>query len=163
MPWAPYERYHELLHTSDVALLPLEPTPFNSMKSDLKFVQCAKHCVVALASPTVYAETIREGETGFLYRSPEQFEERLRHLLDDAGLRQRVAERAYRWVAENRLLSQHYRKRQAWYLQMRDALPGLNAELRQRTPELGLYGSLRADAPTVHSPGLSRPVWSPWP
>jgi glycosyltransferase involved in cell wall biosynthesis len=135
-PWCPYERYHEILHGCDLALLPLEPTRFNGMKSDLKLLQCAGHGVVVLASPTVYDGSVVEGETGFLYRSPVEFEGKLRQLIDDAGLRLRVAERAYQWVRDNRLLAQHYRKRHAWYFQLRDQLPRLNADLLRRLPEL---------------------------
>lgn len=39
-PLCSYERYHELLHSADIALLPLEPTRFNQHKSDLKFIEC---------------------------------------------------------------------------------------------------------------------------
>jgi SAM-dependent methyltransferase len=135
-PFCPYDRYEEVLRECDVALLPLAPTRFNSMKSDLKFLECAGHGVVALASPTVYAQTIRDGELGFLYHCPREFEERLRQLIEDGKLRRRVAANAYRWVGENRLLCQHYRQRYDWYVRLRDLLPQLNEELRVRAPEL---------------------------
>ncbi len=135
-PYCPYERYEAILHGCDVALLPLEPTRFNEMKSDLKFLECAGHGVVALASPTVYGQTIVDGESGVLYHTPAEFEERLRVLLDDAALRQRIAGRAYAYVREQRLLGQHYRERYEWYLRMRDLLPELTADLRKRAPEL---------------------------
>ena len=37
---------------------------------------------------------------------------------------------------ESRLLEQHYLARYEWYLKMCDQLPQLNAELRERVPEL---------------------------
>jgi ubiquinone/menaquinone biosynthesis C-methylase UbiE len=135
-PWCAYERYHAILHTCDIGLLPLNPTRFNSMKSDLKFLECASHGVVALASPTAYEQTVAHGETGFLFRSPTEFETKLRLLLDDFAIRRRVATAAYAWVRANRLLSQHYRHRYNWYLHMRDSLPQLNQELRGRVPAL---------------------------
>jgi glycosyltransferase involved in cell wall biosynthesis len=135
-PFCPYDRYLELLYGCDVALLPLNPTRFNRMKSDLKFLECAAHGVATLASPTVYADSIIEGETGLLYRSPEDFEARLRHLIEDMALRRRIADNAYRWVRDNRLLAQHYRKRLDWYRDLRGRLPQLNQELRSRVPEL---------------------------
>jgi SAM-dependent methyltransferase len=137
-PWCAYERYHELLLGVDVALLPLNPTRFNSMKSDLKFIQCAAHGVVTLASPTVYEQTLRDGETGFLYRSGTEFEDRLRQLLAEADLRRQVADRAYQYVRDHRMLGQHFRRRHAWYLELRGELPRLNAELRLRVPKLSL-------------------------
>src|SRR5262249_2644497 len=102
----------------------------------LKFLECAGHGVAVLASPTAYEGSVRDGERGLLYRSEEEFEERLRRLLDDAGLRRRLAANAYAWVRDHRLLAQHYRQRYDWYLGMRDRLPALNEELRRRAPEL---------------------------
>ena len=61
-PLCAYDRYHELLHAADIALLPLEPTRFNQHKSDLKFIECAAHGVAALASSTVYGRTIIHDE-----------------------------------------------------------------------------------------------------
>jgi glycosyltransferase involved in cell wall biosynthesis len=131
-----YERYKEILHTCDIGILPLNPTRFNSMKSDLKFIECAGHGVAVLASPTVYEGSIIEGETGLIYHSVAEFEEKLRKLISDSQWRQSIAQNAYNWVKKNRLLSQHYRQRRDWYLKMREELPRLNAELKSRVPEL---------------------------
>ena len=104
---APYERYTAALHDADIALLPLRDTEFNRAKSDLKFIEAAGHGAVALASPTVYAETIRDGETGLIFRSTEEFAEKLDLLIERADLRRSLAEHAYRYVAEHRLLEYH--------------------------------------------------------
>jgi glycosyltransferase involved in cell wall biosynthesis len=135
-PFCPYERYADVLRGCDVALLPLLPTPFNRMKSDLKYLECAAHGVVALASPTVYEGSLVDGATGLLFRSPEEFEERLRALIRDGELRARLAANAYAWVAQHRLLGQHFRRRYDWYLHLRSMLPQLNVDLRRRAPEL---------------------------
>src|SRR5262249_25680267 len=135
-PYCPYARYEELLHGCDIGLLPLEPTRFNEMKSDLKWLECAAHGVVALASPTVYGRSIVAGETGLIYHSVEEFEGQLRELIGNRSWRQRIAGQAYEWVKHKRLLSQHYRARYQWYLQMLDRLPQLTEELRLRVPEL---------------------------
>jgi precorrin-6B methylase 2 len=138
LPFCPYDRYQEVLGSSDIALLPLNPTRFNTLKSDLKFIECAAHGVVALASPTVYGRTIRPGETGLIFGSPAECEALLAQLIADAPLRDRLAAAAYRYVADHRLLAQHYRERYRWYTQMLDRLPALNRELRARVPELFL-------------------------
>ncbi len=132
----PYDRYQQLLSGSDIALLPLAPTDFNRCKSDLKFIECAAQGAVALASPTVYEHSIVPEETGLIYGSPEEFGEQLRRLVADEALRKRLADNAYRWVKENRLLSQHYRERHHWYLSMLDALPRLTEQLYERIPAL---------------------------
>lgn len=104
---APYERYTAALHDADIALLPLRDTEFNCAKSDLKFIEAAGHGAVALASPTVYAKTMRDGETGLIFRSPEEFAKKLDLLIECADLRRTLAEHAYRYVAEHRLLEYH--------------------------------------------------------
>jgi glycosyltransferase involved in cell wall biosynthesis len=134
-PLCNYERYVQILRTCDVALLPLLPNSFNLNKSDLKFVECAGHGVAALASPTVYQESLVDDVTGVFFRSPGEFEDRLRLLLRDAALRQRLTTAAYAWVEKHRLLAYHFMERYDWYLRMRAMLPQLNAELRQRAPE----------------------------
>ena len=104
---APYERYTAALHASDIALLPLRDTEFNRAKSDLKFIESAGHGATVLASPTVYAGTVHDGETGLIFRSPKEFAQKLDLLIRRADLRRTLAENAYRYVAEHRLLDQH--------------------------------------------------------
>jgi glycosyltransferase involved in cell wall biosynthesis len=106
------------------------------MKSDLKFVECAGHGVAVLASPTVYERSLVDGETGFIYRSVEEFEAKLLELISNTQLRRKLVANAYEWVKQNRMLSQHYRERREWYLEMRDRLPELNEALRDRVPQL---------------------------
>ncbi|MFO8038451.1 MAG: glycosyltransferase [Sodalinema sp.] len=135
-PTCSYPRYQELLREADVALLPLINTEFNSMKSDLKFIECAGQGVAVLASPTVYAGSVEDGQTGVLYETLDQFEEKFRRLVTDTPWRRQLAQNAYDWVRDHRLLSLHYRERVAWYWEMRSRLPELNEALRQRVPAI---------------------------
>jgi precorrin-6B methylase 2 len=135
-PLCSYDRYHELLHAADIALLPLEPTRFNQHKSDLKFIECAAHGVAALASPTVYGRTIVHDETGLVYQSADEFGVLLDRLIHDPSLRCRLAKNAYRFVFENRLLSRQFRRRHDWYRRMFERRSELETELRRRVPEL---------------------------
>ena len=102
-----YDRYMAALHSSDIALLPLNDTEFNRAKSDLKFIEAAGNGAAVLAAPTVYAATVRDGETGLIYHSPKEFAQKLDLLICRADLRRRLAENAYRYVAEQRLLAGH--------------------------------------------------------
>ena len=136
-PFCAYANYQQVMRSSTVALLPLEPTRFNKMKSDLKFVvECAGQGVAVLASPTVYERSLQDGKTGLLYRSVEDFAAKFQELLINPTLRQQLGQAAYQWVAQNRLLEHHAQDRAKWYFQMRDRLPELNEALKQRTPEL---------------------------
>jgi SAM-dependent methyltransferase len=135
-PGAPYPDYLATLRASDIAFLPLAPDREGRMKSDLLFIECAGQGVCALASPTVYEETLVDGQTGCLFRTADELEARLTALLEDRALRRRLASNAYAYVARERLLSQHYRERSQWYLGLLGELPRLNRELRERSPEL---------------------------
>jgi SAM-dependent methyltransferase len=135
-PFIPYREYLNILNVCDLSILPLLNNRVNSMKSDLKFLECGAYGVTVLASPTVYEKTIKEGETGLIYRNESEFETLLRELITDSKLRHNLANNAYNWVKNNRLLCQHYQQRSQWYKKMRDDLPRLNLELKQRVPEL---------------------------
>ena len=104
---APYEVYTAALHASDIALLPLNDNIFNRAKSDLKFIEAAGHGAAVLASPVVYRKKVRDGKTGLIYRSTRDFSEKLANLIERPKLRVRLAENAYRYVKEHRLLDQH--------------------------------------------------------
>jgi glycosyltransferase involved in cell wall biosynthesis len=127
-----YHDYEATIRSSDIAILPLQPSRFNAMKSDLKFLECAAHGVVALASPTVYEQSVKDGETGFLYHNPAEFAEKLVILLENRKLRRHIAKNAYHWLAQHRLLSCHYKERYHWYLEMFEKLPELNQSLKCR-------------------------------
>jgi glycosyltransferase involved in cell wall biosynthesis len=137
-PTCPYARYCEILGNSDIALLPLADTEFNRMKSDLKYIEAAAHGVVALASPTVYCTTLKDGENGMLFANPEQFFIKLQLLLNNFKLRQRLRRNAYNYVLEHRLLSQQIVQRLAWYrhlLDHRDELERLRLARLKDMPE----------------------------
>ena len=135
-PFSPYNIYEKILRECDIAILPLECNRFNSMKSDLKFIEAAGHGVTVLASPTVYKDSIENEKTGLIYNSTEEFEEKLVKLIEDSSFRHELAKNAYNYVAENRLLSMHYKERTDWYYKMTENLPQLNEELKLRSPEL---------------------------
>lgn len=132
LPFCPYPEYTAALRRADIAILPLLPTRFNRMKSDLKFLECAAHGVATLASPTVYEQSIEEGKTGLIYRNPAEFAEKLVLLIGDAGFRRDIAAHAYQWVVGHRMLRDHYRQRYEWYLSMVRRLPELEEGLRSR-------------------------------
>ena len=132
---APYERYVEELHASDIALLPLNDTEFNRAKSDLKFIEAAGNGAAVLAAPTVYAATVRDGETGLIYRSPREFAQKLDLLIRRADLRRSLAENAYRYVAEQRLLAGHLDAYILAYRELFDRREELERERLRRVAE----------------------------
>ena len=130
--FVPYQVYQEALHSSDISFLPLRDTAFNRTKSDLKFIESAGHGAVVLASPTVYEKTVREGRTGFIYRNPREFGEKLSLLVEDRERRMETAEAAYEYVRRERLLASHYQERLNWYREMVDRRQELDEEVSRR-------------------------------
>ena len=130
--YVPYDVYEQELRTSHISLLPLRDNIFNRSKSDLKFIECAGNGSVVLASPTVYSNTVKDGETGFIYHDVNEFYNKLRFLINNNQKRCEVAEKAYDYVKHNRLLSQHYEERWDWYNELLARLPELNAETQKR-------------------------------
>ena len=151
--YVPYEVYEQALRTTHIALLPLRDNIFNRSKSDLKFIECAGNGSVALASPTVYSNTIKDGETGFIYQDVNDFYNKLKLLINNHNKRREMAEKAYDYVKHNRLLSQHYEERWDWYNELLARLPELNAETYKRiellkTKGLSAFGGF-ADSDTT--------------
>ena len=81
----------------DINIAPLEAgNLFCEAKSELKYFEAALAGVCTVASPTApMAEAIRNGETGILADTPEDWCEAISALITDAKLRQRLAHAAY--------------------------------------------------------------------
>ena len=135
-PLCDYPTYRRLIRDADIALLPLEDTPFNRGKSDLKFIESAAQGTVALASPVVYAETLRDGETGVLFTDAASFEDRLDRLLGDAAWRDRIRRAAHAYVRDHRMQAAQTGTRLAWYRDLVARRPALTEAIYQRVPDL---------------------------
>lgn len=128
----PHDRYRALLGDADIALLPLADVAKNRLKSDLKFIECAAEGTAVLASPVVYEGTVRHGETGLIFRTPHQFGLKLRALVGDRSLRQRLVRAAHAHVARERRLEDHVTARIDWYRSLLDQRALLDVEMRGR-------------------------------
>jgi hypothetical protein len=131
-----YAEYLDVLRTADIVLMPLGDTEFNRCKSDLKFLEASACGAVALASPVVYGGSIRNWDTGAIFASPDEFAGALARLIEDAPLRQRLAQQAYRYVAEERQLDGQVAARELWYRSLVARRRELTAALLARVPEL---------------------------
>ena len=132
----PYAKYEAELSSSDIALLPLQDNIFNRAKSDLKFIECANCGTVALASPVVYSDVVKDGENGFIFRDLKDFSDKLKILIDNPNLRQKISKAAYNYVKHNRLMSQHYEERLDWYSELFAKLPELTKEAVARIEKI---------------------------
>ena len=131
-----YDDYLSCLHRSDIALMPLDETPQNMCKSDIKFLEAAACGAAAIASPTIYSETIKAGETGLIATQPIHWEHGLKQLIERPGLRLRLSDNANRYVRENRMLMQHIHKRVEWYHELWANRHEVNKRILADFPEI---------------------------
>jgi hypothetical protein len=136
VPTSDYQTYLTLLGQAEISFMPLRDTPFNRAKSDLKFIEAGAARVAALASATVYEGSIRDGETGLLFRSPEELHEQLTRLVTTPAFARGLAEAARVWVAESRMDAYQVRDRVRWYRGLLDRRDELTRALFERVPEL---------------------------
>ena len=135
-PMVEYPAYLELLATSEISFMPLADTSFNRGKSDLKFIEAAAARVVALASPVVYSESVQDGRTGVLFRSPEELQQRLVQLVVSPDLARGIGDAGRAWVAQTRMIAYQTAQRRAWYRSLWARREALHAALLARMPML---------------------------
>lgn len=116
--------------------MPLGDTLFNRAKSDLKFIEASAARVVSLASPVVYENSLVDGQTGLLFRSPDALRMQLLRLLAYPDAAQRMANAARDYVARERMLAYQTEARIAWYRSLWDRRDALTEALRARVPRL---------------------------
>lgn len=136
-PLANYADYRAAMGRCELAFLPLADTRFNRMKSDLKAVEAGGHRLCCLASPTVYADSIRHGETGVIVRSPDDLVAALRDLVADPAQARAMADAAHDWVRRERLHAHQVAARIAWYRGLWERRAALDAALLERVPAVG--------------------------
>jgi glycosyltransferase involved in cell wall biosynthesis len=91
--WLPLDLYPLGWHGWDVACCPLADTGFNVHKSPIKAFEAAAAGAAVVASPPVYGRVLEPGRDGLLATTPDEWEDALARLVQDAGLRQRLARR----------------------------------------------------------------------
>lgn len=133
--YIPYEHYLRTMRKSDIILMPLSNNEFNVGKSDIKFLEASAQGVAAIASPTVYSDTIEDRKTGFIYHSPEEFRSKLEILITNSKKRREMARAAYDYVKENRMLADHYMERVNWYWDLYRRREELSKSLVHRIEE----------------------------
>jgi glycosyltransferase involved in cell wall biosynthesis len=136
LPLLPYKDYLELLATADIAVLPIVGNEFEMYKSPLKFLECASRGAVCVASPALYADVIRERETGLIARTPEEWAWALQHLIAHPAERVRLAKAAWHDVRDQHMMSMQVKARETWYRGLCENRAELTRALLERHPEL---------------------------
>jgi SAM-dependent methyltransferase/glycosyltransferase involved in cell wall biosynthesis len=135
-PLCDYQTYQDLLSRCEVSFMPLNDTPFNRCKSDLKFVEAGAFRVTALASPIAYGDSIEDGRTGVLFRSPEELQQRLLRLVANPEAGRSLGDAARAYVADQRMMAYQVGRRISWYRSLCERRDALHAALLRRVPAL---------------------------
>ena len=112
-------KYYNFLDTIDIGLAPLQDTPYNRCRSDVKFVEYAAHGVVpVLQDLAPYQKAGVPAETRYLFKNPEQLVGLLNELVAKSALRQTVTEKALGHIKRHRLEEQHAARRLEFYVHL---------------------------------------------
>ncbi len=121
--WMPHDAYLLKLSTlsHDINLAPLDDNRFNRCKSAIKFYESSAiyRPAASLVQDVAPYQEVIEGETGMRFKDPDEFEEKLCTLIEDATLRKRLGENAKQWVKENRDAEKTVPRLIEWYRSMR--------------------------------------------
>jgi len=137
-PLCDYDTYMDLLGSSEISLMPLDDTPFNRAKSDLKFIEAGACRVASLASSVVYRNSIVHGETGLIFNDPDEFHRLFLRLTMVPDLALELGGNARRMVSRHRMLADQVQPRIAWYRDLWERRAELTEALRARIEGLPL-------------------------
>lgn len=91
LPWMSVYEYPQGLLNIDIGCCPLEDRPFNRSKSPIKAWEYALSGAAVVASPAVYRHVVREGASGLLAETADEWEAALSALLEDEERRRATA------------------------------------------------------------------------
>ncbi len=138
--YVPFEEYLRLMGTCAVSLSPIEGRARQETKSDAKFLDAASRGVLTLASPTIYAATIRHGRTGLIAERVEDWAPLLAQALRDEPARRVMARNAWDYVRTERMFARQIPERRRWYRELWARRDELTEGVIRRVP--GLAASL---------------------
>lgn len=104
--YVPLSRYPAVYASLDVAIVPLEPSPFNDAKSWLKGLEAAALGVPFVASPTAEYQRLHDLGAGELARTKKEWHQHLTRLMRDRKFRAKQG-RAVKEVARTLTVEDH--------------------------------------------------------
>jgi glycosyltransferase involved in cell wall biosynthesis len=131
-PTCDYDAYITLLGASEISFMPLGDTTFNRTKSDLKFIEAGACRVASLASNVVYADSIVDGQTGLVFRNPQELQDKLLRMVAMPELARSIGDRSRQYVATQRMLAYQVAPRIRWYRSLWARREALTDALRAR-------------------------------
>ncbi len=135
------DSYRSFVGGLQIGLGPLLPTEFNRCRSDVKFLEYTAGGALAICSQLEpYAQTIRDGENGRLFRELDELDGAIERALARPDERAAMVKQAARELATGRLERDHARDRLGFYLSTAAAL-AYERGGRNPTPAEGAYAT----------------------
>lgn len=102
-PFVDYKELPKLIRSIDINIAPLENTIFNEAKSENKWMEAALVKIPTIASNVgAFKTEIKDNKTGILSNDSEWYE-KLKNLIEDKSLREKISSNAYNEVMKNRI------------------------------------------------------------
>ena len=136
-PTLDIQKYNEVLATCDIALLPLNDTPFNHCKSDIKLIECAAAQVAIICSEPVYATKPEHQEFVIFANSADDWRVAITKLVEDSSLRQANIAKALTYVKNSRMHAQQAPLRLAYYKSLFQNKDELEKQRQERIRAMG--------------------------
>lgn len=129
--WCPYQEYKLRLAMMghDINLAPLNDNRFNRCRSAIKWYEGSvlqKPAATVAQCTGPYQDEIQDGETGLLFSTPAEFQERLSTLIENATLRKTLGANAKDWVSQNR---DAFKKVPKWFARMEQLRKNVEREI----------------------------------
>lgn len=135
-PTLPPQDYQAQLRACDISLLPLADTPFNRLKSDLKFIESCAAAAVPICSETVYAERSEHRDIGVFATAPHQWADALLSLCRNPTELARRRQLGLDYVQRERMMGQQAEPRLRFYRDLLDRRFELESQRQARLREL---------------------------
>ena len=128
-PTGDMSAYLDFLKKIDIGLAFANTDDFSSGRSDGKFIEYASRGVVAACTDgPPYADSINNGETGFLFGNEAEMLNILTRLVEDAELRRRIRRQAHQYIRSHRTHAKAAEDRYSFYAQLIDSRGTLSSK-----------------------------------
>lgn len=131
-PTLSHPDYMKVMAECDLALLPLSDTPFNRLKSDLKFIECCAAGVTPICSPVVYGDEAEHHDIGIFVQTAEAWGAALSALVQDPDEIARRRALGLDYVRRRRMHAHQVEPRTAYYLDLLARRDDLESQRRER-------------------------------
>ena len=102
-PWVPFEAhsYRMMCMNLDIAVIPLANLPFNHYKSSIKLYEFSAMGVPSVVSNVPpYSDDISDGHNCASFKTPQEFYNKLKWLLENQEVRESIGGNALKWVRD---------------------------------------------------------------